>query len=122
MAGLSDVFEATALERIAGLRRTSERIAVGDATGNVAAGMSFKLLLLMFLAPALLFVANALILFGAAISHRSLHHPQMFMFSTAMCAISVACSSYLIILRARVNPSAAGLQELQVSAAKAPTC
>ena len=101
MAGLSNGFEATTLEWIAGLRRTSERIAVRDATGNVAAGMSFKLLLLLFLAPALLFVANVLILFAAAISHRSLHHPRMFMFSTVMCAISVACSFYLLILRPR---------------------
>jgi hypothetical protein len=92
---------------IARLPRTQERIGVGEATRTFAARMSFKLLLLMFLGPALLVVANALILVGAALDHRSLHNPQMFVFSTAMCVVSVAYSSYLMIVRTREKRSVA---------------
>jgi hypothetical protein len=106
--GLIHVYSMRRLQPlIARLPRTQERIGAGEATRTFAVKMSSKLLLLMFLGPALLVVANALILVGAALDHRPLHNPQMFVFATAMCVISVAYSSYLMIVRARENRSVA---------------
>jgi hypothetical protein len=91
---------------IAALPRTRERITAREGAGKAAASMSFKLILLVFLGPALLVLANGLILIGAALDGRSLHNPAMFAFSTAMCLMSAGYATWLMILRKRAMRSA----------------
>jgi hypothetical protein len=92
---------------IAGLPRTNERITVCEGTSKFAVKASFKILLLMLLGPVLLIIANAMIVIGVTLDGRSLHNPHMMLFSTAMCALSAAYTSYLMILRMREKRTAA---------------
>jgi hypothetical protein len=51
---------------------------------------------LMLLGSALTLMGNAMTLVGATIDVRSLHDPQIMLFSTAMCTLSAVYGSYLL--------------------------
>jgi hypothetical protein len=94
------------LPLIATLPRTCERISAREGASKVAAKISYKLLLLMFLGPALLVISNGLILIGAAVDGRTLHNPGVLAFSMVMCAMSAGYATWLMILRGRARRSA----------------
>jgi len=83
---------------IAGLQRSDERITWREGTASFAANMSLKFLLMLFVAPVIIFANVALNLAVAFFEDRPI--PLMDVLMMAFGSLMIAYFTYLLILRA----------------------
>src|SRR5580700_12103092 len=82
---------------IAGLPRSDERITWREGTETVAANVSFKFLLMLFVAPVIIFGNVAMNLAVAIVEDRPI--PLMDVLMTAFGVLMAAYVTYVLILR-----------------------
>jgi hypothetical protein len=92
---------------IAGLPRTTGRITISEGNRSFASTASTKLLTVMIAGPALGFVANAMILIGAALEGRPFQHLPMLLFGVTVSLLATGYFAFLMTVRIRQRRIAA---------------